>query len=114
MIADDAVMATNAFSDPLNFLRYKVLPLYVYVVTTEPLDQSQVEAFQHPGGRGNVFGATNLYWARNLTADNRLVFNENEVYYYYNNEKDYSCRHKSFQRQYDLMVRKFPFSKGFA
>jgi glycine/D-amino acid oxidase-like deaminating enzyme len=112
VVADEAVLATNAFSDPLKFLNYKVLPLYVYVMTTEPLSQSQVEAFQHPGGRGNVFGATNLYWARNLTADNRLVFNENEVFSYLNNEKDYSLRPQSFQRQYELMVRKFPFLKG--
>lgn len=112
VVADEAVLATNAFSDPLMLLRYKVLPLYVYVITTEPLSQSQLEAFQHPGGRGNVFGATNLYWARNLTSDNRLVFNENEVFYYYNNEKDYSQRAQSFQRQYDLMVKKFPFLKG--
>jgi glycine/D-amino acid oxidase-like deaminating enzyme len=112
VIAEDAVLATNAFSDPLRFFRFKVLPLYVYVISTEPLSQAQVEAFQYPGGRGNVFGATNLYWARNLTADNRLIFNENEVYYYYNNDKDYSCRPSSFQRQYELMIRKFPFLKG--
>jgi glycine/D-amino acid oxidase-like deaminating enzyme len=112
IIADEAVLATNAFVDPLKFLEFKVLPLYVYVMTTEPLSKSQVEAFRHPGGRGNVFGATNLYWARNLTADDRLVFNENEVFSYYDNEKDYSFRRGSFQRQYDLMVRKFPFLKG--
>jgi len=112
VVADDAVIATNAFRDPLRLFRYKILPMYVYVMTTEPLSRSQVEAFQYPGGRGNVFGATNLYWARNLTADNRLVFNENEVYYYYNNGNDYSNRPGSFQRQYELMVRKFPFLKG--
>jgi glycine/D-amino acid oxidase-like deaminating enzyme len=112
VVAEDAVLATNAFSDPLAFLRYKVLPLYVYVITTEPLNKSQIDAFQHSGGRGNVFGATNLYWARNLTADNRLVFNENEVFYYYDNEKDYSLRNSSFKRQHELMVRKFPFLKG--
>ncbi len=112
VIADEAVLAVNAFRDPLDHLRHKVLPLYVYVITTEPLSKSQVDAFQYSGGRGNVFGATNLYWARNLTADNRLVFNENEVFYYYDNEKDYSLRSSSFTRQYELMVRKFPFLKG--
>ncbi len=111
LVADEAVLATNAFKDPIDLLRYKILPFYVYVITTEPLSQSQLDAFQGQG-RGNVFGATNLYWARNLTVDNRVIFNENEVYYYLDNRKDYSCRSRSFRRQYDLMVRKFPFLKG--
>ncbi|MBI4767579.1 MAG: FAD-binding oxidoreductase [Deltaproteobacteria bacterium] len=110
-VAKEAVLATNAYSDPLRLFRYKVLPFYIYTIVTEPLSQSQRDGFQFTG-RGNVFGATNLYWARNLTADNRLNFIECDVFYYYNHEKDYSCRPKSFRREYDLMVRKFPFLKG--
>ncbi len=109
--ADEAVLATNAYSDPLNLFRYKVLPLYIYNIATEPLSKSQLDAFQC-ASRGNVFGATNLYWARRITADNRVNFAECDALYFYDNDTDYSHNPAMFLRQYELMVRKFPFLKG--
>jgi glycine/D-amino acid oxidase-like deaminating enzyme len=110
--ANDVVLATNAYRDPLNLFSYKVLPFYIYNIATEPLSKAQLDAFQCPSGRGNVFGTTNMYWARRITADNRVNFAKCDAFYFYNIDKDYSHNVKEFQNQYNLMVKKFPFLKG--
>jgi glycine/D-amino acid oxidase-like deaminating enzyme len=109
--AQDIVLATNAYPDPLRLFRHRVLPFYVYNIVTEPLSGPQMDALHLPG-RENTFGATNLYWAGRLTSDNRLVFTECDAKYFYDIERDYSHQPGEYRSHYDLMVRKFPFLSG--
>ncbi|MBI5117092.1 FAD-binding oxidoreductase [Candidatus Poribacteria bacterium] len=109
--ARDIVMATNAYSNPLGLLKYKVLPFYIYQITTEPLTQGQLDEF-HCKGQQNVFVAKNLYWAARFTADNRLMFVECDTLFFYDIECDYSHRPSEYRSHYRLMIEKFPFLKG--
>lgn len=109
--ADNAVIATNAYIDPLGLFRYKVMPLYAYNIVTEPLTREQLEQFGWPG-RAIVFDTRHLFWVLRLTADNRLVFVHNDARYFYNIEADYSYRPKDYARESRMLTKLFPFLDG--
>lgn len=109
--ARDIVVATNAYSNPLGLFRHSMLPFHLYQIVTEPLTQAQLDEFHWPG-RENVFVAKNLYWDVRLTPDNRLLFVECNVLYFYDRERDYSHRPSEYRRYYNLLIKKFPFLKG--
>lgn len=109
--AQDIVVATNAYSNPLELLRYKVLPFYLYQIVTEPLTKAQWDELHLPG-RENTFLAKNLYWAVRPTSDNRLLFVECNVLYFYDIERDYSYWPSEYRRYYKLLIEKFPFLQG--
>jgi len=109
--AQDVVLATNAYSDPLGLFRYKVLPFYVYNIVTEPLTQSQMDELQC-SGRENLYGTQSLFWVLRFTADNRVLFIENDALYFRDVERDYSHRPSEYRSHYKLLTRMFPFLKG--
>lgn len=105
------VMATNAYNNPLGLLHYRVCPFYVYNIVTEPLTQAQMDEFQWDG-RCAVSDQKYFFWNMRLTADNRLVFIDNDAKYFYNIERDYSHNPRMFQSHYRILTEKFPFLKG--
>jgi glycine/D-amino acid oxidase-like deaminating enzyme len=109
--ARDVILATNAYSDPLGLFRYRVVPFYVYNIVTEPLTQSQMEAFQC-AGRDALNGVQNFFWVLRFTADNRVLFNENDALYFRDVDRDYSHRPSEYRSHYKLLTRMFPFLKG--
>ena len=109
--AANIVIATNAYSNPLGLFRHKVLPLYVYNIATEPLTQEQMDQF-HWTGRVPVLNQKNLFWMLRLTADNRLVFIDNDALHFYHVDRDYSHRPAEYRSHYKLLLQKFPFLKG--
>jgi glycine/D-amino acid oxidase-like deaminating enzyme len=109
--ARELVLATNAYSNPLGLFRHKVLPFYVYNIVTEPLTQSQMDAFQWTG-RENLYGTKYLFWVLRLTADNRVLFIENDALYFRDINRDYSHRPSEYRSHYRLLVKMFPFLKG--
>ena len=109
--AASIVMATNAYGNPLGLFRHKVGPFYVYDIVTEPLSQAQLDEFNWPG-RENLMGSKNIFWAARLTADNRLLFTDDNAMYYRDIDHDYSYRPMPFRRDYNLMIKIFPFLKG--
>ena len=109
--AQNIVVATNAYSNPLGLLRYKVLPFYMYQIVTEPLTKAQWDELHMPG-RDNTFLAKNLYWAVRPTLDNRVLFGECKVLYFYDAERDYSYCPSEYMRYYNLLIEKFPFLQG--
>ncbi len=79
-----AAVATNAFPSPVRRLRKYIVPVYDYVLMTEPLTAGQLDAIgwsnrQGLGGCGNQF----LYYR--LTADNRILFGGYDAVYFYGN-----------------------------
>jgi len=109
--ARDIVVATNAYSNPLGLFSHRVMPFHLYQIVTEPLTQAQLDKLHLPG-RENTFIAKNLYWAVRLIKDNRILFVECDVLYFYNTERDYSYRPREYRSYYDLLIEKFPFLKG--
>jgi glycine/D-amino acid oxidase-like deaminating enzyme len=108
--AEDVVIATNAYGNPLGLLRYKVLPFYVYDIVTEPLIQPHVDALQLPG-RENVAGIKHLGWGMRFTADNRILFTEVDALYFRSIDRDYSHCPREYRSHYQVLIKKFPFLK---
>jgi len=76
------VLATNASPSPVRRLRKYIVPVYDYVMMTEPLDPSQRSAIgwserQGIGSTGNQF----LYFRQ--TADHRILFGGYDAVYHY-------------------------------
>ena len=105
------VLATNAYGNPLGLFRHKVLPFYVYNIVTEPLTQSQIDGFQW-SGRENLYGTKTLFWVLRFTADNRILFIENDALYFHDVNRDYSHRPSEYRSHYRLLIKMFPFLKG--
>ena len=105
------VMATNAYGNPLGLFRHKVLPCYIYDIVTEPLTQAQMDEFNCPG-RENLMGSKNIFWAARFTADSRLLFTDDNPMYYRDIDRDYCYDPMPFRRDYNMMIKKFPFLKG--
>jgi glycine/D-amino acid oxidase-like deaminating enzyme len=80
--ADKAVLATNAFRSPLWRMRRATIPVWDYVLMSEPLSASQLrsvgwERRQGVGDSGNQF-----HYYR-LTVDNRILWGGYDAIYHY-------------------------------
>jgi len=80
--APQVVLATNASPSPVKRLRKYIVPVYDYVLMTEPLDPEQRAAIgwtrrQGIGSTGNQF----LYFRQ--TADHRILFGGYDAVYHY-------------------------------
>ena len=74
---DKIAFATNAFSVYFPQLYAKQVPVYTYIVLTEPLSSEWVE--HHWRGREGVEDARNLIHYFRLTADNRLLMGGGDI-----------------------------------
>jgi len=107
--ADKVVLATNAAPSPVRRLRKYVVPVYDYVLMTEPLDAAQRDAIgwgrrQGIGSTGNQF----LYFRQ--TADHRILFGGHDAVYHYGNAMgpDLEQRPETFELLSTLFARTFP------
>jgi len=73
LLADRVVLATNAFTPRLGFLRGRVRPLVTHVLATEPLEPRRVAALGWPGREGCIEARRVFHYFR-LDAANRLLF----------------------------------------
>jgi glycine/D-amino acid oxidase-like deaminating enzyme len=107
--AAKVVLATNASPSPVKRLRKYIVPVYDYVLMTEPLTPTQTEAVgwkrrQGIGTMGNQF----LYYRR--TADDRILFGGYDAIYHYGNAMGPSLEQRpaSFTVLSTLFARTFP------
>ena len=71
--ARQAALGTNAFRSLLRRVRLHTVPVYDYVLVTEPLSAAQLAAWA--GGTGQGIGdAANQFHYYRLTADNRILW----------------------------------------
>jgi glycine/D-amino acid oxidase-like deaminating enzyme len=80
--ARQVALAAGAFSPLLRRLRYYLIPVYDYVLMTEPLSAAQLASvgWQHRQGVGD---SANQFHYYRLTADNRILWGGYDAIYYY-------------------------------
>jgi glycine/D-amino acid oxidase-like deaminating enzyme len=107
--APRVVLATNASPSPVRRLRKYIVPVYDYVLMTEPLTPVQTEAVgwerrQGIGTSGNQF----LYFRR--TADDRILFGGYDAIYHYGNAMGASLEQRpaTFGVLSELFAETFP------
>jgi glycine/D-amino acid oxidase-like deaminating enzyme len=82
--AAKVALATNAFPTPLRRLRPYTVPVYDYVLATEPLSPAQLAdvAWRNRQGVGDV---TNQFHYYRLTGDNRIIWGGYDAVYHWRN-----------------------------
>jgi len=77
-------LATNAFPPLLKRLSYYVVPVYDYVLMTEPLTPGQRESIGWHGREGISDASRQFHYTR-TTADGRILWGGYDAIYYWNN-----------------------------
>ncbi len=113
--ADKVVLATNAWSHHFTQTRRKQVPVWTYIVLTEPLTE---EHFRGIGwkGREGIEDFRDLVHYYRLTADNRIALGGRDVGLLYGSamppEKD--CDEGTFDALKSDLIEMFPPLKGIA
>jgi glycine/D-amino acid oxidase-like deaminating enzyme len=120
--AGKAVLATSAYTHHLlPGVTRRFIPLYDYVLVSEPLTPEQHQAIGWSGRQGVTDGRAFFNYYR-LTTDNRLLWGTSEAAYYSGNRVDPSCDHspshyaalrRSFERHFPPVADlEFPYAWG--
>jgi glycine/D-amino acid oxidase-like deaminating enzyme len=116
------VLATSAYTHHLlPQITWRFIPLYDYILVSEPLTTSQWEAIGWKGRQGITDGRTFFNYYR-PTADGRILWGTSEATYYRGNRVDPSCDHSprhyesltaSWKRHFpDLAQLEWPYAWG--
>jgi glycine/D-amino acid oxidase-like deaminating enzyme len=81
------VLATNAFRPLLARLRWHTVPVYDYVLATEPLTADQLAAVGWAGRQGVADSGNRFHYYR-LTADDRIVWGGYDAVYHFGRRID--------------------------
>jgi len=96
-----AVLGTSAYTHHLlPQVRHRFIPLYDYIMVSEPLSAAQWESIGWKGRQGITDGRTFFNYYR-PTADGRVLWGTSEATYYRGNRVDESCDHSP--RHYDTL-----------
>jgi glycine/D-amino acid oxidase-like deaminating enzyme len=99
------VLATSAYTHQLlPRLRFRFLPLYDYVLVSEPLGPARRAALGWAGRQAVTDGRAFFNYYR-LTSDDRILWGTSEAAYYRGNRADESCDHS--ERHYEELRRSF-------
>ena len=82
--ASRIALATNAFPPLLKRLSYYVVPVYDYVLVTEPLTPAQRESIGWHGREGLSDASRQFHYTR-TTADGRILWGGYDAIYHWNN-----------------------------
>ena len=111
--ANRAALATNAFPPLLKRISYYVVPVYDYVIMTEPLAPSQREAIGWNGREGLSDGNHQFHYFR-TTKDGRILWGGFDAIYYWNNSFGPQLENNpaSFARLAEHFFQAFPQLEG--
>ena len=105
--ADKIVLATNAYSHLISHLKWKQIPVWTYIVLTEPLSDEQFAKIGWQNRQG-IEDARNLVHYYRLTADNRLLMGGRDVSISYGKDMDRDLDEKTFTGLEDDVRAIFP------
>lgn len=80
--ADKVILATNAFPSLLKRYKYHTVPVYDYVLMTEPLTAAQMSSIGWEQRQG-IADMTNQFHYYRLTSDNRILWGGYDAIYHY-------------------------------
>jgi glycine/D-amino acid oxidase-like deaminating enzyme len=85
--AEKAVVATNAYGQAAKRMRRYIVPVYDYVLMTEPLSSAQMDSVGW-GGRQGLADVSNQFHYYRLTVDNRILWGGYDAVYRYGSRVD--------------------------
>lgn len=87
VVADQVVLATNVFPSLLKRNALMTVPVYDYVLMTEPLSAAQMASIGWAGREG-LYDLSNQFHYYRLTADNRILWGGYDAVYFFGRQVD--------------------------
>mgnify|MGYP001824216153 FL=1 len=111
--ARQVALATNAFPPLLRRIRHYVVPVWDYVLMTEPLTPSQRESIGWRGRQGLADAANQFHYYR-LSADDRILWGGYDAVYYSGGRiaSEYQHRARTYLTLADNFFATFPQLEG--
>lgn len=111
--ADHVVLATNVFPSLLKRNRLQTVPVYDYVIATEPLSSQQQAEIGWTGRQGIADLANHFHYYRQ-TADHRIVFGGYDAVYHWGGKvrSDYEERPETYATLTSHLLTTFPQLEG--
>ena len=111
--ARKALLATAAFRSPVRAIRSRVIPVFDYVLVTEPLTDGQWESVGWGGGQGLSDSANRFHYYRPLPGGRILWGGYDAIYHYGGRVEDrYYQRETSFAGLSQRFFTAFPQLEG--
>ena len=109
VVADAVALGTNVFPSLLKRNRLMTVPVYDYVLMTEPLSTEQLAAIGWSNRQGLADSANQFHYYR-LTADNRILFGGYDAIYHFGGKvrPEYEDRIESHRRLASHFFTTFP------
>lgn len=113
--ADAVALATNVFPSLLKRNRLMTVPVYDYVLMTEPLSSEQLASIGWSNRQGLADSANQFHYYR-LTADDRILFGGYDAVYHYGGRirPEYEDRMESHRKLASHFFTTFPQLEGLA
>lgn len=107
--AERVALCTNVFPSLLKRYRFHTVPVYDYVLMTEPLSDEQLSAIGWAGREGLADMANQFHYSR-LTADNRILWGGYDAVYHVGGriKREYEDRIESHRRLASHFFTTFP------
>lgn len=111
--ADRVALGTNVFPSLLRRVRPYIIPVYDYVLATEPLSAEQLGAIGWRNRQG-VGDSGNQFHYYRLTSDNRIIWGGYDAIYHYGNRVDAKLfqRPETFTKLAEHFFSTFPQLEG--
>jgi glycine/D-amino acid oxidase-like deaminating enzyme len=108
-----AALATNAFPSLVKRLRPYIVPVYDYVLVTEPLTAAQLASVGWRNRQGVADSGNQFHYYR-LTADNRILWGGYDAIYHFGRimRSSYDQRPETFTRLAEHFFTTFPQLEG--
>jgi glycine/D-amino acid oxidase-like deaminating enzyme len=113
--ARHVALATNVFPGPLRRNAWRLVPVYDYVLATEPLTEQQLAALRWDAGMGVADSGNQFHYYR-LTPDRRILWGGYDAVYHYGRsiEPGHDDRPETFQTLARNFAATFPQLEGIA
>lgn len=101
------VLATNAYTHHLGFLRRRILPIHAFSIATAPLTEAQIAALSW-SGRQPFYDVRSFFDLFRLTADNRILLSGGDAFFSNGGVAEDEKEHSDYERLSHVLRRMFP------